>query len=115
MVFSPTQFSSFWELENDAMALLKRIRKFSKTQDIGARTAVYIFSRISFAITRGVGAHSFMELDSLKDDQPIQVSSEDETEIETDTETEDTSVPKSSPPSLRTVQIQELTNQLYLL
>nr|GEX93078.1 hypothetical protein [Tanacetum cinerariifolium] len=56
-----------------------------------------------------------MELDSLKDDQPIQVSSEDETEIETDTKTKDTSVPKSSPLSLRTVQIQELTNQLSLL
>ncbi|GJS83183.1 hypothetical protein Tco_0749724 [Tanacetum coccineum] len=141
MVFSPSQFSSYWELEKDAMALLKWIQKFSKTQDIGARTAVYIFSRISFAITRGrrmiynfqsstddeeikmedlveivqKTTAGFMELDSLKDDQPIQVSSEDETEIETDTETEDTSVPKSSPPSLRTVQIQELTNQLSLL
>ncbi|GKA51460.1 transposase, MuDR, MULE transposase domain protein [Tanacetum coccineum] len=120
MVFSPSQFSSYWELEKDAMTLLKRIQKFSKTQDIGARTAVYIFSRISFAITRGVGAKTVeynfqsstddeeikmedlveivqkttagsMELDSLKDDQPIQVSSEDETEIETYTETEDTS------------------------
>ncbi|GKB07631.1 hypothetical protein Tco_0835915 [Tanacetum coccineum] len=54
--FLPFPFSSFGELEKDAVILLKRIRKFSVTQDIGARTAVYIFSRISFAIARGVGA-----------------------------------------------------------
>nr|GEX63050.1 retrovirus-related Pol polyprotein from transposon TNT 1-94 [Tanacetum cinerariifolium] len=33
------------ELEADAVSLLKRIKKFSMTQDIGARTAVYIFNR----------------------------------------------------------------------
>ncbi|GKC52053.1 hypothetical protein Tco_1074798 [Tanacetum coccineum] len=49
-------FSSFGELENDEVTLQKRIRKFSVTQDIGARTAVHIFSRIGFAIARGVGA-----------------------------------------------------------
>ncbi|GKE77790.1 hypothetical protein Tco_1543910 [Tanacetum coccineum] len=54
--FLPFSFSSFGELEKDAITLLKRIRKFSVTQDIGARTAVYIFSRISFAIARGVRA-----------------------------------------------------------
>ncbi|GKC86786.1 hypothetical protein Tco_1147435, partial [Tanacetum coccineum] len=48
--------SSFGELEDDAIALLKRIRKFSVTQDIGARAAVHIFSRVTFAIARGVGA-----------------------------------------------------------
>ncbi|GKA75300.1 probable mitochondrial adenine nucleotide transporter BTL3 [Tanacetum coccineum] len=31
------------ELEKDAVILLKRIRKFSMTQDIGARTAIHIF------------------------------------------------------------------------
>ncbi|GKD89874.1 putative reverse transcriptase domain-containing protein, partial [Tanacetum coccineum] len=36
-------FSSFEELEKDAVILLKRIRKFSVTQDIGARTAIHIF------------------------------------------------------------------------
>ncbi|GJV26297.1 hypothetical protein Tco_1378992 [Tanacetum coccineum] len=49
-------FSSFGELERDAVTLLKWIRKFFVTQDIGARTTVHIFSRISFAIARGVGA-----------------------------------------------------------
>ncbi|GKG23764.1 hypothetical protein Tco_0391800, partial [Tanacetum coccineum] len=54
--FLPFSFSSFRELEKDVVTLLKRIRKYSVTQDIGARTAVHIFSRISFAITIGVGA-----------------------------------------------------------
>ncbi|GKB83425.1 hypothetical protein Tco_0950320 [Tanacetum coccineum] len=50
-----------------------------------------------------------MELDSLKDDQPIQASSEDEAEVET--ETKDTSVREAPPQSLRKIKIQELTNQ----
>ena len=54
--FLPFSFSSFGELEKDVVALLKRIRRFSVTQDIGARAAAHIFSRISFAIARGVGA-----------------------------------------------------------
>ncbi|GJZ82615.1 hypothetical protein Tco_0647788 [Tanacetum coccineum] len=48
--FLPFSFSSLEELEKDALILLKRIRKFSVTQDIGARAAADIFSRISFAI-----------------------------------------------------------------
>ncbi|GKE11923.1 hypothetical protein Tco_1415474 [Tanacetum coccineum] len=44
------------ELEKDVVTLLKRIRKFSVTQDIGARAAVYIFNRIGFSIAKGVGA-----------------------------------------------------------
>nr|GEW42000.1 RNA-directed DNA polymerase, eukaryota, reverse transcriptase zinc-binding domain protein [Tanacetum cinerariifolium] len=40
----------------DAVTLLKRIRKFSMAQDIGARAAVHIFNRISFAIAKGVRA-----------------------------------------------------------
>ncbi|GJR40671.1 ulp1 protease family, C-terminal catalytic domain-containing protein [Tanacetum coccineum] len=40
-------FSSFGELEKDAVTLLKRIRKFSMTQDIGTRAAVHIFNRIN--------------------------------------------------------------------
>ncbi|GJR91880.1 hypothetical protein Tco_0215891 [Tanacetum coccineum] len=54
--FLPFSFSSFGELEEDVIALLKRIRKFFMAQDIGARAAVHVFSRVSFAIARGVGA-----------------------------------------------------------
>ena len=54
--FLPFSFSSFGELEKDAVTLLKRVRKFSMTQDIGTRAAAHIFSRISFSIARGVGA-----------------------------------------------------------
>ncbi|GJR49471.1 hypothetical protein Tco_1399992 [Tanacetum coccineum] len=54
--FLPFSFSSLGELEKDAMNLLKRIRKFSLTQDIEARVAVHIFNRIGFAIAKGVGA-----------------------------------------------------------
>ncbi|GKG52964.1 hypothetical protein Tco_0550076, partial [Tanacetum coccineum] len=52
----PFSFSSFGELEIDAVTLLKRIRKFSVAQDIGARAAIHIFSRTSFAIAKGVEA-----------------------------------------------------------
>ncbi|GKA78787.1 reverse transcriptase domain-containing protein [Tanacetum coccineum] len=41
---------------NDAVTLLKRIQKFSVTQDIGARTAIHIFNRTGFAIAKGVEA-----------------------------------------------------------
>ncbi|GJV56465.1 hypothetical protein Tco_1457470 [Tanacetum coccineum] len=44
------------ELEEDAVTLLKRIRKFFMAQDIGARAAVHIFNRIGFAVAKGVGA-----------------------------------------------------------
>ncbi|GKB99776.1 hypothetical protein Tco_0985913 [Tanacetum coccineum] len=54
--FLPFSFSSFGELEHDAVSLLKRIRKFSVAQDIEARADVHIFNRITFAIARGVGA-----------------------------------------------------------
>ncbi|GJV43208.1 hypothetical protein Tco_1427744 [Tanacetum coccineum] len=54
--FLPFSFSSFGELEKDAVNLLKRVQKFSVTQDIGARTVVHIFNRISFAVAKGVGA-----------------------------------------------------------
>ncbi|GJV82958.1 hypothetical protein Tco_1522856 [Tanacetum coccineum] len=55
--FLPFSFSSLRELEKDAMTLLKRIRKSSMTQDIGARAAIHIFNRIiSFVIAKGVGA-----------------------------------------------------------
>ncbi|GKC72750.1 hypothetical protein Tco_1118633 [Tanacetum coccineum] len=52
--FIPFYFSSLGELEADAVTLLKRIRKFSMAQDIGARAATHIFNRISFAIAKGV-------------------------------------------------------------
>nr|GEV40742.1 hypothetical protein [Tanacetum cinerariifolium] len=45
-------FSSLGELETDAVTLLKRIRNFFMAQDIGARAAIYIFNRISFAIAK---------------------------------------------------------------
>nr|GFB39088.1 hypothetical protein [Tanacetum cinerariifolium] len=38
--------------KRDAVTLLKRIRKFSMAQDIGARAAVHIFNRISFSIAK---------------------------------------------------------------
>ncbi|GJS12865.1 hypothetical protein Tco_0407337 [Tanacetum coccineum] len=40
--FLPFSFSSLGELEKDAVTLLKRIRKFSVTQDIGAHVGVHI-------------------------------------------------------------------------
>ncbi|GJR69531.1 hypothetical protein Tco_0015596 [Tanacetum coccineum] len=49
-------FSSLGELEADVVTLLKRIRKFSVTQDIEARAAIHIFNMISFSIAKGVGA-----------------------------------------------------------
>ncbi|GJY05157.1 hypothetical protein Tco_0371097 [Tanacetum coccineum] len=55
-LFLPFSFSSLRELEADAVTLLKRIRKFFITQDIGARAAIHIFNRISFAIAKGVRA-----------------------------------------------------------
>ncbi|GJY32177.1 hypothetical protein Tco_0415672 [Tanacetum coccineum] len=54
--FIPFSFSSVEELEKDVMALPKQIRKFSVAQDIGARAAVHIFSRVSFAIAKLVEA-----------------------------------------------------------
>ncbi|GJV72331.1 hypothetical protein Tco_1492326 [Tanacetum coccineum] len=54
--FLPFSFFSLGELEKDTVSLLKRIRKFSVTQDIGARADVHILNRISFAIAKGVGA-----------------------------------------------------------
>ncbi|GKE75604.1 hypothetical protein Tco_1537645, partial [Tanacetum coccineum] len=51
--FLPFSFSSLGELEAYAVTLLKRIHKFSMDQDIGARAAVHIFNRISFAIAKG--------------------------------------------------------------
>nr|GEW88649.1 hypothetical protein [Tanacetum cinerariifolium] len=62
--FLPVSFSSIWELEADAVSLLKRIIKFSMTQDIGARTTVYIFNRISFSIVKGVVAQIVSRLPS---------------------------------------------------
>ncbi|GKA90921.1 hypothetical protein Tco_0812791 [Tanacetum coccineum] len=62
--FLPFSFSSFAELEKDTMNLLKRIRKFSMAQDIGARAAIHIFNRISFAIAKGVAAQIVSRLPS---------------------------------------------------
>ncbi|GJT30281.1 putative reverse transcriptase domain-containing protein [Tanacetum coccineum] len=41
--FLPFSFSSFGELEKDAVTLLKRVWKFCMAQDIGARSAVFTF------------------------------------------------------------------------
>ncbi|GKE61249.1 hypothetical protein Tco_1511616, partial [Tanacetum coccineum] len=54
--FLPFSFSSLGELEACAVTLLKRIRKFFITQDIGAHAVVHIFNRISFAVAKGVWA-----------------------------------------------------------
>ncbi|GJY70837.1 hypothetical protein Tco_0474540 [Tanacetum coccineum] len=62
--FLPFSFSSFGELEKDAFTLLKRVRKFSMAQDIGARAAVHIFNRISFSIAKGVEAQIVSRLPS---------------------------------------------------
>nr|GEY14996.1 hypothetical protein [Tanacetum cinerariifolium] len=53
--FLPFSFSSLGELEADAVTLLKRIRKFSMTQNVETRAAGHIFNRISFSIAKGVG------------------------------------------------------------
>ncbi|GJS69587.1 hypothetical protein Tco_0702428 [Tanacetum coccineum] len=50
------------ELEKDAVTLLKRIQKFFVAQDIGARAAIHIFSRISFAIAKGVGPRYSLQM-----------------------------------------------------
>ncbi|GKB83179.1 hypothetical protein Tco_0950074, partial [Tanacetum coccineum] len=46
--FLPFSFSSLGELKADAVTLLKRIRKFSMAQVIGARVAVHIFNRMEW-------------------------------------------------------------------
>ncbi|GKE42463.1 hypothetical protein Tco_1469747, partial [Tanacetum coccineum] len=51
--FLPFSFSSFGELEKDVVTLLKRIRKFFMAQDIRARAAIQIFSRINYTIAKG--------------------------------------------------------------
>ncbi|GKC41825.1 hypothetical protein Tco_1059547 [Tanacetum coccineum] len=48
-------FSSLGELEKDAVTLLKRIQKFSMTQDIRARDAIHIFNKIGFVVAKGSG------------------------------------------------------------
>nr|GEW59600.1 reverse transcriptase domain-containing protein [Tanacetum cinerariifolium] len=53
--FLPFSFSSLGELEKDTVTLVKQIRKFSMTQDIGARVAVHIFDRIGFAVAKEWG------------------------------------------------------------
>nr|GEW24595.1 hypothetical protein [Tanacetum cinerariifolium] len=55
--FLPFSLFSLGELEADTVTLLKRIRKFSMAQDIGARATVHIFKRTSFVIAKGVGTH----------------------------------------------------------
>nr|GEW34572.1 hypothetical protein [Tanacetum cinerariifolium] len=62
--FLPFSFSSLGELETDAVTLLRRIRKFSMAQDIGACAAIHIFNRISFAIAKEVRAQIVSRLPS---------------------------------------------------
>ncbi|GJX49926.1 hypothetical protein Tco_0276771, partial [Tanacetum coccineum] len=62
--FLPFSFFSLGELETDVVTLLRGIRKFSMAQDIGARAAIHIFNRISFAIAKGVGAQIVSRLPS---------------------------------------------------
>ncbi|GJV93946.1 hypothetical protein Tco_1541759 [Tanacetum coccineum] len=76
--FLPFSFSSFGELEKDEVALLKRIRKFSMTQYIGARAAIHIFNRISFTITKGVGTQIDQLRYSYRSGGPDNISDFDE-------------------------------------
>ncbi|GKC05613.1 hypothetical protein Tco_0997223 [Tanacetum coccineum] len=71
--FLPFSFSTFGKLEKDAVTLLERIRKFSMAQDIGTRAAIHIFSRISFAIAKGVGVQivSWDLYDEAKNMKPL--------------------------------------------
>ncbi|GKC73284.1 hypothetical protein Tco_1119167 [Tanacetum coccineum] len=62
--FLPFSVSSLGELEEDAVTLLKRIQKFSIAQDIGARSAIRIFNRISFANAKRVGGQIVSRLPS---------------------------------------------------
>ncbi|GKB54442.1 hypothetical protein Tco_0905195 [Tanacetum coccineum] len=57
-----------------------------------------------------------IDLDSPKDDQPIQISSDDEAYIQAKvhTETKDASV-LQPPPSLNSIKIQELSNQVLFI
>ncbi|CAL1405258.1 unnamed protein product [Linum trigynum] len=48
--FLPFSFSSPEELDTDAVALLKRIQKFSIFHDTGARAAACIFTKLSFSM-----------------------------------------------------------------
>ncbi|GJS24553.1 hypothetical protein Tco_0453185 [Tanacetum coccineum] len=64
-VFLHFSFSSLGELKEDAVTLLKRIRKFSIVQDIWACVAVHIFNRISFAIAKGVKTHIVSRLPTI--------------------------------------------------
>ncbi|GJX84312.1 hypothetical protein Tco_0335086 [Tanacetum coccineum] len=50
--------------KRDAVTLLKWVRKFSMAQDIGARAAVHIFSRISFCIAKRVATQIVSRLPS---------------------------------------------------
>ncbi|GJU29227.1 hypothetical protein Tco_1172816 [Tanacetum coccineum] len=64
--FLPYSFSSLGELEKDAVTLLKQIRKFSVTQDIGALDAIHILDMIKFAIAKGVGAQLQGDYDTCR-------------------------------------------------
>ncbi|GKC88502.1 Toll/interleukin-1 receptor domain-containing protein [Tanacetum coccineum] len=67
--FLPFSFSSLGKLEMDVVTLLKRIRKFSMTRDIGARAAIHIFNMISFAIAKRLVRHELFQDIKSKDDR----------------------------------------------
>ncbi|GJR00111.1 RNA-directed DNA polymerase, eukaryota [Tanacetum coccineum] len=64
--FLPLLFSLLGELEKDVATLLKRIRKFFVTQDIGERAAIQIFNRATLATLpftfRGLGVYSAVDV-----------------------------------------------------
>nr|GEW04854.1 hypothetical protein [Tanacetum cinerariifolium] len=62
--FLPFSFFSLGELKTYAVTLLRWIRNFSMAQDIGARAAIHIFNRISFAIAKGMEAQIVSRLPS---------------------------------------------------
>ncbi|GKD19424.1 hypothetical protein Tco_1208582 [Tanacetum coccineum] len=53
------------ELEEDVVTLLKRIRKFSMIQDIGARATIHIFNMTSFAIAKRRVAKTIGLMDAI--------------------------------------------------
>ncbi|GKA48944.1 hypothetical protein Tco_0741902 [Tanacetum coccineum] len=58
-------FLFFVGIRDDAVTLLKRIQKFSMTQDLGARAAAHIFNMIGFAIAKGMWAQIVSRLLSI--------------------------------------------------
>nr|GEX27197.1 putative RNA-directed DNA polymerase, eukaryota, reverse transcriptase zinc-binding domain protein [Tanacetum cinerariifolium] len=71
--FLPFSFSSLEESEADAVTLLKRIRKFSMTQDIGARKVKEFASLTNLKVVLGKEGYANIELKYVGDERVIWV------------------------------------------